>query len=110
MVSVSELVNVKESIKEPELSSKNLRQMINVIAETNKDSQIYPLLDARSEMIDKLSKDYEIIKTDMLNLSFIDKKSKERFDLIFDGELKVTLDTFRDLGGAFIIALVLIFS
>lgn len=109
MVSVSELVNVKESIKEPELSSKNLRQMINVIAETNKDSQIYPLLDARSEMIDKLSKDYEIIKTDMLNLSFIDKKSKERFDLIFDGELKVTLDTFRDLGGAFIIALVLIF-
>ena len=45
----------------------------------------------------------------MLNLSFIDKKTKEKFDLVFDGELKVTIDTFIDLGGAFIIALVLIF-
>ena len=83
--------------------------MINVIAETNKDSQIYPLLDAREDMINLLAKDYEISKTNMLNLSFIDIKTKEKFDLIFDGELKVTIDTFIDLGGAFIIALVLIF-
>ena len=55
------------------------------------------------------SDDFEVINTNMLNLAFIDKKTKERFDIIFDGELKVTLDTFRDLGGAFIIAIVLIF-
>jgi hypothetical protein len=46
----------------------NLNPMINVIAETSKDSQIYPLLDARDEMLKILSNDYEIIKTDMLNL------------------------------------------
>ena len=109
MVSISEFVNIKESIKEPTITSKNLNLMINVIAETDKDSQIYPLLDSRNEMLETLSNDYEIIKTDMLNLSFIDKKTKERFDLVFDGELKVTIDTFIDLGGAFIIALVLIF-
>ena len=45
----------------------------------------------------------------MLNLSFIDKNTKERFDLVFDGELQVTIDTFIDLGTAFIIALILIF-
>ncbi len=109
MVSISEFVNIKESIKEPTITSKNLNLMINVIAETDKDSQIYPLLDSRSEILETLSNDYEIIKTNMLNLSFIDKKTKERFDLVFDGELKVTIDTFIDLGGAFIIALVLIF-
>ena len=109
MVSISEFVNIKESIKEPTITSKNLNLMINVIAETDKDSQIYPLLDSRNEMLETLSDDYEIIKTNMLNLSFIDKKTKERFDLVFDGELKVTIDTFIDLGGAFIIALVLIF-
>ena len=109
MVSISEFVTIKESLKEPTITSKNLNPMINVIAETSKDSQIYPLLDARDEMLKTLSNDYEIIKTDMLNLSFIDKKTKERFDLVFDGELKVTIDTFIDLGGAFIIALVLIF-
>jgi len=109
MVSLSEFVNIKQIIKEPEITSKNLNQMINVIAETDKDSQIYPLLDSRNQMLEELSGDYEVIKTNMLNLSFIDKKTNERFDLVFDGELKVTLDTFRDLGGAFIIALVLIF-
>ncbi|MDD2895927.1 MAG: efflux RND transporter permease subunit [Aliarcobacter sp.] len=108
-VSISEFVKIKEIIKEPTITSKNLNLMINVIAETNKDSQIYPLLNARDEMLNSLSKDYEVTKTNMLNLSFVDKKTKEKFDLVFDGELKVTIDTFIDLGGAFIIALVLIF-
>ncbi|CAM3855039.1 multidrug transporter AcrB [Arcobacter cloacae] len=109
MINISELVFIKEIIKEPTITSKNLNPMINVIAETNKDSQIYPLLDSRNEMLNSLSNDYEVIKTNLLNLAFIDKKTNERFDLVFDGELKVTIDTFIDLGGAFIIALVLIF-
>ncbi len=108
-VSISEFVKIKEIIKEPTITSKNLNLTINVIAETNKDSQIYPLLNARDEMVNSLSKDYEVTKTNLLNLSFVDKKTKEKFDLVFDGELKVTIDTFIDLGGAFIIALVLIF-
>lgn len=109
MINISELVTIKESLKEPTITSKNLNLMINVIAETSKDSQIYPLLNARDEMLESLSNDYEVIKTNLLNLAFIDKKTNERFDLVFDGELKVTIDTFIDLGGAFIIALVLIF-
>lgn len=109
MINISEFVKIKKIIKEPTITSKNLNLLINVIAETSKDSQIYPLLNARDEMLNTLNNNYEIIKTNMLNLSFIDKKTKEKFDLIFDGELKVTIDTFIDLGGAFIIALVLIF-
>ena len=109
MISVSELVNIKQTIKEPTITSKNLNPIINVIAETSNDSQIYPLLNSREEMIEKFSSKYEVIKTDMLNLSFIDKNTKERFDLVFDGELQVTIDTFIDLGTAFIIALILIF-
>jgi len=109
MISIASFITIKEVIKEPILTSKNLNMMINVIAETNKDSQIYPLLNARNQMFEELSNDYKISKTNMLNLSFVDKKTNEKFDLIFDGELKVTIDTFIDLGGAFIIALVLIF-
>ena len=109
MISVSELVNIKQTIKEPTITSKNLNPIINVIAETSNDSQIYPLLSSREDMIKSFSNDYEIIKTNMLNLSFIDKRTNERFDLVFDGELKVTIDTFIDLGTAFIIALILIF-
>jgi multidrug efflux pump subunit AcrB len=109
MIPLSELVTIKEAIKEATLTSKNLTSMINVIAETNKDSQIYPLLDARDEMLNSFDKNYEVIKSNMLNLEFIDKKTGEKFKLVWDGELKVTIDTFIDLGGAFIIALVLIF-
>lgn len=109
MISISELVSIKQTIKEPTITSKNLNPIINVIAETSNDSQIYPLLSSREDVIKSFSNDYEIIKTNMLNLSFIDKKTNERFDLVFDGELKVTIDTFIDLGTAFIIALILIF-
>jgi multidrug efflux pump subunit AcrB len=96
-------------IKEPTLTSKNLTPMINVIAETNKDSQIYPLLDARDAFLNNFDKNYEVSKSNLLNLEFKDKNTGEKFELVWDGELKVTIDTFIDLGGAFIIALVLIF-
>lgn len=109
MINLASFITIKEIIKEPTLTSKNLNMMINVIAETNKDSQIYPLLDSRNQMLKELEKEFIITKTNMLNLSFEDKNTKEKFDLVFDGELKVTIDTFIDLGGAFIIALVLIF-
>lgn len=109
MIDIASFITIKEVIKEPTLTSKNLNLMINVIAETNKDSQIYPLLNARDQMLTDLENEYIVTKTNMLNLSFENKKTNEKFDLIFDGELKVTLDTFIDLGGAFIIALVLIF-
>ncbi|RXJ89299.1 multidrug transporter AcrB [Arcobacter sp. CECT 8983] len=108
-IPLSELVNIKKVKKEATLTSKNLAKMINVIAETNKDSQIYPLLDARSEFLKDFDDNYEVTKADMLNLEFTHKLTKEKFKLIWDGELKVTIDTFIDLGGAFIIALVLIF-
>ena len=109
MISVSEFVKIEKNLQKPIITSKNLENMINVIAETDKESQIYPLLDARSEMLETLSNDYIITKTNMLNLEFKDKNTNEIFKLIWDGELKVTIDTFIDLGGAFIIALILIF-
>ncbi len=108
-IALSELIELKKTTKEPSLTSKNLTPMINVIAETDKDSQIYPLLDARNEFINTFKDEYEVSKSNMLNLKFKDKKTKEIFELVWDGELKVTIDTFIDLGGAFIIALVLIF-
>lgn len=108
-VPLSELISIKKVQKEATLTSKNLASMINVIAETNKDSQIYPLLDARNDFLENFDDKYEVTKADMLNLEFTNKLTNEKFKLVWDGELKVTIDTFIDLGGAFIIALVLIF-
>ncbi len=109
MIPLSVFITIKEVIQEPTITSKNLNQVINVIAETDNDSQIYPLLDARNQMLEEFVIDYEVIKSDMLNLEFIDRNTNEKFKLVWDGELKVTIDTFIDLGGAFIGALVLIY-
>ncbi len=110
LVPISELVDIKEIDAPPTLMQKDLRRMINVTAEADMVSQVYPLLDAREKIMKELSKEYEITTTDYLfNLRLKDRKSGEVFDLRWDGEMKVTLDTFRDLGAAFIAALVLIF-
>jgi len=113
MVPLSEVVDIKKVKSEPMIMHKDLKRMINVIAETDMVSQVYPLLEARDVMIEQFSKKYIVEKasfsTYMFDLYLTDKKTGEKFLLRWDGEMKVTLDTFRDLGAAFIAALVLIF-
>jgi len=114
MIPLTEVVNIKEAPSNPMIYHKDLKTMVNVIAETDMVSQVYPLLDAREKMIEYFSKDYKVSKvsgitTYMFDLNLIDKKTGEKYLLRWDGEMKVTLDTFRDLGGAFIAALILIF-
>jgi len=113
MVPLSEVIDIKKVKSEPTIMHKDLKRTINVIAETDMVSQVYPLLDAREKMIEHFSKNYIVKKagfsTYMFDLYLTDQKTGEKFLLRWDGEMKVTLDTFRDLGAAFIAALVLIF-
>ncbi len=109
MIPMSQFVKVEKLKQAPTITSKDLNNMINVIAETDNESQIYPLLDARSMIMETLTDKYDVETGSMLNLRLTDKTTGEVFDIVWDGELKVTIDTFIDLGGAFIGALVLIF-
>ncbi len=115
LVSVTEVVDIKEVDSNPSIMHKDLDRMINVTAETDNESQVYPLLEAREKMIKHFEKlGYEVkkeagINTYMFDLHLKDPKTGEKYLLRWDGEMKVSLDTFRDLGGAFIGALVLIF-
>ena len=113
MVPLSEVVEITKVKSTPMIMHKNLKRMINVIAETDMVSQLYPLLDARQTMIYYFAAQYDVkeagFSTYMFDLYLTDKKTKEKFLLRWDGEMKVSLDTFRDLGAAFISALILIF-
>ena len=109
MISLNEVVDIVQHQSNPMLMSKNLKSMISVVAETDLASQIYPLLDAKALIEKELASDYEISSGSMLNLELLDKENKEHYSLVWDGELKVTLDTFAELGAAFIAALILIF-
>ena len=114
MIPLTEIVEIKEELSVPMIYHKNLKTMVNVVAETDMVSQVYPLLEARDTMKEQFSDRYEVstipgITTYMFDLNIVDKQTGEKFLLRFDGEMKVTLDTFRDLGAAFIAALILIF-
>ncbi|PHS56276.1 MAG: multidrug transporter AcrB [Sulfurimonas sp.] len=114
MVPIKEVVDIKKIPSSPSIFRKNLQNFVNITAECDLVSQVYPLMDARDELIKDLSNDFDITKvagmsTYMFDLTLVDKKTGEKILLRWDGEMKVSLDTFRDLGGAFIAALVLMF-
>lgn len=109
MTPLTELVKIVPKKSNPMIMSKNLHKMTNVMAETDMVSQVYPLMDARNIILETFSDKYEIQKIGLFNLMLKDKVSKEVYKLIWDGEMEVTLDTFVELGAAFIAALVLIF-
>jgi len=114
MVPISEVVDIKETDSSPTIFRKNLKNMTTITAECDMVSQVYPLLDARAKMLEVLNDDYNVskipgINTYMFDLMAVDKETGEEILIRWDGEMKVSLDTFRDLGGAFIAALVLMF-
>ncbi len=114
MVPLNEIISIKTSKSSPAIFRKNLKKMVTITAECDMVSQVYPLLAVRDSMIEQFSVDYNVSKvpgitTYMFDLELIHNKTGEKMLLRWDGEMKVSLDTFRDLGGAFIAALVLMF-
>lgn len=114
MVPLVELVTIEIVNSTPVITRKNLKNMLTITAECDMVSQVYPLLEARAKMMDVLSNEYNVSKvpgitTYMFDLDIVDKESGAKMLIRWDGEMKVSLDTFRDLGGAFIAALVLMF-
>ncbi len=109
MIPLIEIVTIVPKKSNPFIMSKNLHQMTNVVAETDMVSQVYPLMEARNTILDTFKDEYEIQKIGIFNLQLTDKKTKSVYKLLWDGEMEVTLDTFVELGAAFIAALILIF-
>ena len=114
MVPISEVVEIRSSDSSPTIFRKNLKNMVTITTECDMVSQVYPLLEAREKMLEVLKTDYNMskvpgINTYMFDLIAVDKKTGDEILIRWDGEMKVSLDTFRDLGGAFIAALVLMF-
>jgi multidrug efflux pump subunit AcrB len=109
MTPITEVVEVVPKKSNPLIMSKDLHKMTNVLAETDMVSQVYPLMAARDTILNTFTDEYEITKVGLFNLDLLEKSTDLTYNLKWDGEMKVTLDTFVDLGAAFIAALILIF-
>ncbi len=114
MIPIKEVIDINQIASNPAIFRKNLQNFVSITAECDLVSQVYPLLDARDRLIEKFSKDFNVTKVEgistyMFDLNLVEKSTGEKLLLRWEGEMKVSLDTFRDLGGAFIAALILMF-
>lgn len=108
-ISLLSLIEIVPSNNVKKITNKNLKQVVKVLAETDMVSQVYPLIEAKNTIIKTFNSKYIIEEVGLFNLKLTNKETLMSFDLVWDGEMKVTIDTFIDLGGAFIAALILIF-
>jgi multidrug efflux pump subunit AcrB len=108
-IPLSEIASVERVIQAKPLYSRDLHPTVMVGGEMLKSSPVYAVL-ALDQMLDEQPLKNGV-KFTTGNLGFTEAQPKDVVDytLLWGGEMRLTLDVFRDLGSAFIIALVLIY-
>ncbi len=111
LIPLKEVVKVVPAPFGGMITSKDLKPMVMVTGEMNKRGSLYALLDIFSYLKDKGLPGYKITYNGnpRLNLVAVDKKTGEKYNLIWGGEWELTFNVFRDLGAAFGVAIVLIY-
>lgn len=103
MVPVSDLVEVKPAVLGKSIQRKNQQQVVYVMADVagRLESPAYAMLD-----IDEKIKGIKLPEGYTLTQSFNSQPANtEQYTVKWDGEWQITYEVFRDLGGAFAIAL-----
>ncbi len=108
LVPVSELVEVREATREKAIYHKDLLPVVYVVGDMGGklDSPLYGMFDARSKIIGK-----ELKEGGTLGEWFIRQPADPYagYSVKWDGEWKVTYETFRDMGLAYAVGLILIY-
>jgi multidrug efflux pump subunit AcrB len=108
MVPVSELVEVRQALREKAIYHKDLLPVVYVTGDMGGklDSPLYGMFDIRSKV-----NGMELVQGGTLGEHFI-KQPKDPYagySIKWDGEWQVTYETFRDMGLAYAVGLVLIY-
>jgi multidrug efflux pump subunit AcrB len=107
MVPISELVRVERPLEEPPRYHKNLRPVVYVTGDVagREESPVYGMFAINERLDAQRAPDGSPIEL----LYTAQPSSEERVAIKWDGEWQITYETFRDMGIAFGIAMVLIY-
>jgi len=108
-VPVATITRIEEVVTPKPIFTKDGFPVVYVTAEPEKGSQVYPLLDLDQRLDGKTLLPGVTLTTG--GLGFMRPLPEPAFDyqMMWDGEMRLTLDVFRDLGLAMMVALVLIY-
>ncbi|SDX49617.1 efflux RND transporter permease subunit [Aequorivita viscosa] len=107
MVSVGDLVNIEETIRDKSIFRKNQKRVVYVLADMagELESPVYAILG----MTDKLNEIALPAGYKMNELYLQQPEYEDDFTVKWDGEWQITLEVFRDLGIAFLGVIIIIY-
>lgn len=107
MITIGDLVEIKETIKAKSIYRKNQKRVVYVMADMagKLESPAYAILG----MTEKL-KQVKLPKGFTLDESYLSQPEfEDNYTVKWDGEWQITLEVFRDLGIAFMVAIIFIY-
>ena len=107
MISVGDLIEVKEGVRAKSISRKNQKRVVYVLADMagKLESPVYPILGMKNKL-----KEIELPAGYSMDELYIEQpESEDNFTIKWDGEWQITMEVFRDLGIAFLGVLIIIY-
>jgi len=107
MVSIGDLVQITKTIKDKSINRKNQKRVVYVTGDMagELESPVY----AMSSISDKLGSVKLPVGYELKEEYKSQPESEKEFTLKWDGEWQITYEVFRDLGIAFLIAIIIIY-
>ena len=106
LVPISEVVSIEKSTREYSIYHKDLLPVVYVIGDMagELDSPLYGLFDIHSQLKD------QPVNGEIIDQTFIKQpENPYRYSLKWDGESQITYETFRDMGIAYSVGMLLIY-
>ncbi|WP_321276100.1 efflux RND transporter permease subunit [Thiomicrorhabdus indica] len=109
-VPLSAIATIEEMTQAKPVISRDQHRMVMVGGELLRSSPVYSVLTLDS-MLDGVKLENSGVTFHTANLGFVEAQPKDVMDytLLWGGEMRLTLDVFRDMGSAFIVALIFIY-
>ncbi|MFW2438759.1 MAG: efflux RND transporter permease subunit [Arenicellales bacterium] len=103
-IRLSEIAEIREGLADKPILHKDQVPVVYVTGELASTSQVYAVMKMKQYLdTHPLPGDMELVQ------NFINAPKTGEYTLRWDGEMRLTLDVFRDLGTAFAVALILIY-
>jgi multidrug efflux pump subunit AcrB len=109
LVSIKELVTAELTSKDKAVTSKDLREVTIVTGEMDKRGSVYAQFEIRNKLFEIPGFKAEWDHSPRFNIDLTEIATGKKYHIVMDGEWKVTFDTFRDLGSAFGVAVLMIY-
>ncbi|WP_044204221.1 efflux RND transporter permease subunit [Flammeovirga sp. OC4] len=107
MVSIGDLVTIKETTKPKSIYRKNQKRVTYVVADVagKMESPVYAIMGIGEQLDNILAPNGKNLEQNFTAVPFLE----DNYILKWDGEWQVTYEVFRDLGAAFAVVLVVIY-